>query len=247
MATPVDWTLFSSYVQTALRQGAAIDVHRCEWDASLGCEVPYVITLTSQPPDNAVSPFQQIRDNEICWLDISSPCRKCPTCLKNRSRLWAGLMRKEILSSNRTWMATFTINPHWRFMFSLRSGSTDYLASYGEISKEITKYLKRLRKAGFKYRYVLVAEAHKDGYPHLHALIHEVSTPIPKSRLQSEWTFGFTTFKLITSNAATFYVAKYLAKDARTRIRASQRYGQSARDLSLEFPIALAHRIFNQN
>lgn len=152
-------------------------------------------------------------------------------------------MAQEMKSSFRTWMGTFTINPHHRFMFSVRAGSRDYHASHREISKEITKYLKRLRKAGFKFRYVVVAEAHKDGYPHLHMLLHEVSAPIPKSRLQAEWPYGFTTFKLVKDRAATFYVAKYLAKDARTRIRASLRYGQSVPDLIGEVIKDLGHSL----
>lgn len=143
-------------------------------------------------------------------------------------------MKHEIKQSNRVWFATITINPHHRFMFSLQAGSRDYLDTYKIIGKEMTKYFKRLRKAGYKFRYVMVAEAHKDGYPHLHLLLHEISTPISKSRLQAEWPYGFSTFKLVKDDRASHYVAKYLAKDARTRIRASQRYGQSVRDLSTE-------------
>lgn len=99
--------------------------------------------------------------------------------------------------------------------------------SHNEISKEITKYFKRLRKSGLKFRYVLVTEAHKDGYPHYHALVHEVSAQIPKQKLEEQWPFGFTTFRLVKDMKAAYYIAKYLAKDARTRIRASQGYGQS--------------------
>ena len=103
--------------------------------------------------------------------------------------------------------------------------------SHKVISAELTKYFKRLRKSGLKFRYVLVTEAHKDGYPHYHALIHEVSAQIPKSRLQADWPYGFTTFKLVKDTKAAYYITKYLVKDARTRIRASGKYGQSGRSL----------------
>jgi len=98
------------------------------------------------------------------------------------------------------------------------------------ISKELTKYFKRLRKKGAQFRFVLVAEAHKDGYPHFHALLHEKGPMITKSTLQGEWPYGFTSAKLVKDDRAALYVAKYLAKDARTRIRASLQYGQSVHD-----------------
>jgi len=243
MPTAIDWLKFSYLVQKALSSGAEITRHKCVWDASLGCSKPYEVTLISQPPDSELLPKQRVRDGEICWLDLFVPCRKCPRCLDNRRRFWSSLMKNEISYSHRTWLGTFTINPHWRFIFSCRSGSTDYFKSYSEISKELTKYFKRLRKAGFKFRYVLVAEAHKDGYPHVHILLHETSyNIIPKSRLKAEWEFGFTDFKLVENSDSSYYVAKYLAKDARTRIRASQRYGRSGHDLILsEFGIPLGH------
>lgn len=103
--------------------------------------------------------------------------------------------------------------------------------SHKSISAELTKYFKRLRKSGLKFRYVLVTEAHKDGYPHYHALIHEGFSQIPKSRLQAEWPYGFTQFKLVKDAKAAYYITKYLVKDARTRIRASGKYGQSALQL----------------
>lgn len=102
--------------------------------------------------------------------------------------------------------------------------------THGIVSKELTKYFKRLRKKGAEFRFVLVAEAHKDGYPHFHALLHERDAVITKSTLQGEWPYGFTTCKLVKDERAAHYVAKYLAKDARTRIRASLHYGQSVHD-----------------
>lgn len=205
---------------------------RVSWDISQGCLKPYAAVIGSCPPANDNSPIEYVREPVTRWVEILSPCRKCEPCRENRQRLWKRRMRIELASSQRSWMGTFTINPHHRFLFSLKSGSKDFMASHDVISKEITKYFKRLRKSGLKFRYVLVTEAHKDGYPHYHCLIHEGATPIPKSRLQAEWPYGFTTFKLVKDHKAAFYIAKYLAKDARTRIRASQHYGQSGLHLS---------------
>lgn len=233
----IDWTKFSTFAVSALSQGAENHLSRIQWDTSLGCSKPYEVTLASQPPDSSITALQPLREGETRWIDISVPCRKCVQCLLNRQKLWQRRATLEILNANRTWLGTLTISPHNRFIFSLRAKSRDYHASYGEISKEITKYFKRLRKAGHQFRYVLVAEAHKDGYPHIHVLIHEGSTPIPKRVLKEHWPYGFTDFRLTErSKAAARYVSKYLSKDARTRIRASQQYGQSVRDLSAEFP-----------
>jgi len=102
----------------------------------------------------------------------------------------------------------------------------DYFASYKVISKQMTLYWKRLRKAKHRFRYMMAAEAHQSGYPHIHALVHEVSAPIPKRILQEEWPFGFTHCKLVRNGPkAAWYVSKYLSKDMRTRVRASQHYG----------------------
>ena len=73
---------------------------------------------------------------------------------------------------------------------------------------------------------MMVAEAHKDGYPHIHLLVHEVFQPIPKREIERQWPYGFTKVKLVQDQAAANYVAKYLAKDMRTRVRASQHYGE---------------------
>lgn len=227
----IEWVKFSYYASEALRQGAVPNGSVIHWDVSLGCSKPYIIRLESQPPDDRIQPLMVTRDGERYALYMDTPCRKCEACLRNRAGLWRKRMEFEIKAAPRTWFCTFTIAPHYRFIFSLRAGSRDYIASYNEISKEMTKYFKRLRKAGHKFRYVLVAEAHKDGYPHLHALVHEVSAPIPKSRLQAEWPYGFTTVRLVKDREISYYLAKYLAKDARMRIRASQRYGQSRPDL----------------
>lgn len=79
------------------------------------------------------------------------------------------------------------------------------------------------------FRFLAVFERHKDGFPHLHLLIHEQGQPLTKSAIQAEWRLGFSQCKLVDQGPkAAFYVAKYLGKDAATRIRASVRYGNGA-------------------
>lgn len=223
----VDWIRFSSLIHRAIEQGATIAPPRVEWDVSLNCERPYQVILESFPHADW-RPVQNYIDgsNSIRRIYLDTPCRKCPTCCLNRSRFWAKRAHYEVMRSQRTWMVTLTIAPEARFIFSLRAKTTDYRKSYNEISKEVTLMFKRMRKAGHKFRYICVAEAHKDGYPHIHLLIHEGLKPIPKREIQKQWSFGFTTVKLVeNSRGAAKYVSKYLAKDMAARVRASQHYG----------------------
>lgn len=81
------------------------------------------------------------------------------------------------------------------------------------------------KKSGGRLRFLLVYEAHKDGFPHLHALIHEQGEVVTKRELQKQWPYGFTTVK-VCDVATSHYVTKYLTKSVRARVRASQRYGQ---------------------
>ena len=78
-------------------------------------------------------------------------------------------------------------------------------------------------------RQMAVVEFHKSGVPHFHTLIHERDemVPVRKRMLDAAWPHGHSKFRLVEDgeNAAR-YVAKYLAKDAVARVRASPRYGQ---------------------
>lgn len=241
--TPVDFNRFSSLVSRALAAGGSLDGPKARWDASQGCEAPYMAVLVTRQPDSALQGTVDVLNGQKMWLEIDTPCRKCRVCMNNRRILWTRRAKLEIRAALRTWFMTFTVNPHYRFMFSVKTGSRDYMDTHGIISKELTKYFKRLRKKGAQFRFVLVAEAHKDGYPHFHALLHECADPITKSRLQAEWPYGFTTAKLVKDEAAAHYVAKYLAKDARTRIRASLHYGLYVHDQFSDFLLAQSEPI----
>ena len=224
----IDWTRFSSILLNALEQGAIINPPKVNWDVSLHCENPYEVCIESFPHvDWRPVQTYDYTTKDIRRIYLDTPCRKCPTCLRNRSRLWAARAKIETMRATRTWMVTLTINPEHRFRFSLIAGSRDYIKSYSVISKEVTKMLKRLRKSGHKFRYLCIAEAHKDGYPHIHMLVHEGFKAIPKREIQKQWPYGFTTVKLVDSSPrAARYVTKYMAKDMNTRVRASQKYGK---------------------
>lgn len=169
------------------------------------------------------------------YFQATLPCRKCEVCLKHRAALWRQRACVELALSTRTWFGTFTVNPQNRFIIDVRArrnaddqSDVEYLARHAQISRELTLYFKRLRKSTHvKFRYLLVAEQHADGWPHYHALLHERGPMVTKRDLQSHWKLGFTNFKLVKLNdrRVSGYITKYIAKQALARIRASLLYG----------------------
>lgn len=177
-------------------------------------------------------------------VELLTRCRKCDKCRRARGALWRMRAVDEIKRAPRTWFGTLTLSPEaqHRYLAQARARlarqGVDFDAlGYDEqfkervraISPEVTKFLKRVRKnSGAPLRYLWVAEAHKSGAPHFHALIHEVEdlAPVRHAVLTAAWWIGFTQFKLIDDTRAASYVAKYLTKSACARVRASLGYGK---------------------
>lgn len=237
----LDWLRFCEIATTALADGATLRPPVIDWDTSNNCENPPVIFLDSFQPTDAISPVVQT-NGEFKTIHMHVMCRKCDTCLRARSRFWTARAIYEVDHAPRTWFATFTVNPYWRWKFETEimleqvgCDPWDFAHHQSKISKELTKYFKKIRRKGYQFRYLLVTEAHADGYPHFHALIHEVygASPLRKRLLEENWGKGFTSFKLVgndqieTSTKASRYVCKYLQKDTRARVRASQGYGRA--------------------
>lgn len=232
-------------------EGSRTDVARIITDRKLlgkllsefhgDCERPVPLHLFGRPdrlmvelgldPDKAVSE------------EISVRCRKCTACLAHRSRLWTARAIDEVKSSERTWFGTLTLNPDAAFVFrmradarslssrceslSMQSDAEQFQAIVEQVNPDLTKWLKRIRKAsGAALRYLLVCEAHKTGVPHWHILVHEHQGSVTKRVLEQKWPFGFSHWRLCQGSEAAPYVCKYLAKSALTRVRASQNYGR---------------------
>lgn len=207
-------------------------------DPATACRSPVILPAIGLP-----SMFE--KNSMPLTVDLPARCRRCEGCLTHRRRLWTARARDMIAAARRTWFGTLTVAPEQRFKLRIRAeakrlraggeslSSLDateqfrYLAH--ELHVEATRWLKRVRsQSGAVFRYLLVTEEHKDGHPHLHVLIHEVSTPITKRVLEDQWRYGFSHWRLVGDDArAASYVCKYLAKDLRTRVRASVGYGQA--------------------
>ena len=180
------------------------------------------------------------------YVDIITPCHKCEVCLKARQRLWTARALQEVKDSVRTWWGTLTLSPDtWMLALSrARAREAAQGVDYdllppdekfrlwdAQVKPEITKFLKRVRaQSAAPLRYLLVTEAHESGVPHYHALVHECdpAKPVRKRVLDSQWTLGeIKQWRLVSDRRPAHYVCKYLSKDARTRILASQDYGSS--------------------
>lgn len=219
---------------------------RLEWLKAEGCSNPGLLEFTarSYPADRrtrmaAIGPGH----GHAVLLDVEIPCRKCDGCMKRRSTLWWFRARNECRQAERNWFGTLTLSPDKHHLMLSRARArligkgTDFdkldsverfALHHAEISKEITLWLKRLRKQkDVRFRYVIVVEAHKSGLPHYHCLLHEVTTtPLRHAVLSNSWPHGFVHFKLVDDTDKTVsYVCKYLAKSALARVRASVSYG----------------------
>lgn len=232
-----------------------------EWDISGRCMFPHTRAVISRPPrerklvdkwadDIVVDPAERAKrfvsvppKGTMMEVVLTSPCHKCPACLRKRGTVWRYRAKAETASAMRTWFGTLTMRPdeHARILalvnVKLEARAVTYgLLPFGEqfverhnaTSPELTKYLKRVRKsASGRLRHLIIAEAHLSGLPHWHVLIHECEAGGTTEReLRGQWKLGFSKWNLVTDLKQATYLCKYLTKAASARVRASKRYGQ---------------------
>lgn len=211
-----------------------------EWDLSRDCSSPYTMN--------------KLGVTSLGWTNMSSEiryilmCRRCENCLHRRASRWAVRARNELAMAHRSWFVTLTLEPqrqYWAKAQAIRraakaavtwetlSEADKFKRHCREISPEITRWLKRVRKqSGAPLRYALVVERHVSGEPHFHALVHEVdqTKPVTYRQIVGAWRWGFAHSKLVHMDeglSVHWYVAKYLAKSSLARVRASRHYGNA--------------------
>lgn len=185
-------------------------------------------------------------------VELNVRCRACENCLKARASHWRMRALAEYRAAQavdcRTWMSTLTIDPTRRqqSLTLLRAGldrqgidfdklpeHEQFAEKHREISKEITRFVKRVRKnSGCVLRILCVCERHEGGgelhgEPHYHMLWHETErgNPLRQKVLSEGWQWGFSHHKLVRDPRQASYVCKYLSKSAMARVRASLNYG----------------------
>lgn len=218
-----------------------------EWDISGSCENPTTRELVSvNDATFSKKNHNWSRTNGQRRMILHARCRQCSKCLYLRSHQWSLRILSEVRDAPRTWFTTFTLTSReqWRIRTlayqRLRSRGwtdndvdvkTEWIEVCRQFGKLLTDFFKRVRKnTGRTFRYVLVSERHKSGDPHFHALIHDVSGKLTYRELTGEWPYGFMHCKLVedTPERVPYYVTKYVAKYALSRIRCSLRYGSRA-------------------
>lgn len=216
-----------------------------EWDISGRCQRPATRELISRPL-GMFRHYDYGKGSEKAYsLILHVRCRMCDACRRQKAALWTGRAMAEVRSGVRSWFGTMTIRPEMQFQLLNRArrrllvGGTDFdelspadqfAERMTEVQREVTLWLKRVRKeSGAAIRYLLVAEAHKSGEPHLHILVTEtdVERPVRYRTLAQQWHLGFTRFSLCENSNAVRYVCKYISKSLTARVRASLRYGLS--------------------
>lgn len=168
----------------------------------------------------------------VTVAEIAVPCRQCPQCVEIRRHSWIKRMLHEVEMASASYMVTLTLSTPARVQ--LRNECVARFGTMPPTSEErclhvykwVQLYLKRLRKnTGATLRYCAITEKHKDGTPHIHLLIHgDVSR---QSILGTKWGHGFRDCRIVRSDGAVRYLAKYLSKDA-LAVRASRQYGPLA-------------------
>lgn len=248
----MDLSRAKALISRALAEGGDLKLPgHARWNVAGNCEAPVMVMNTAHAPTSILDEGLDRKvytsdQGGLVTTDLTVPCRKCKACLRVRARLWRRRAHEEVEWAPRTWFGTLTFRPEARYAvlalaIKRTSASTEswnqlseaerFRALLGVCSREITLWLKRLRKRGSKLRYLVVAEAHKDGFPHFHLLLHEqVQGTTNKRDLEGSWRVGFSQWRLIerTSERVVNYVTKYLMKSNLARVRASLDYGDYA-------------------
>ena len=218
-------------------------------DPGIKCENPFRVGIDGRPDPARVA--AGLDPDRAILTEVDAPCRKCSQCLQVRSKRWAARASAEIMMSHRTWFGTLTWGAERerhkaiarRMALSQGHGVWEGIDQdrqlaflWKSVGPDVTRYLKRVRKeASMAFRYCAIVEPHKDGFPHVHMLIHELDGELRKRTLDGQWRVGFSQWRLVDTGqvSAAWYVAKYLAKHNAARVRASGGYGRAREGASV--------------
>ena len=239
------------------RGGRRLSLTIFEWSVAGSCQSPVTrefFARKDREPRKRDNPWAP-GDDAPLTLIMHLRCRRCQDCMRLRRRDWYLRAGIELSRASRTWFGTLTLNPEATFRCEvlarrrLLSGGTVWESltpedRYGEtcqeIGRELTLYLKRLRKhSGAGLKYFACFEKHRSGFPHLHMLVHEYPpAELKKRHLDFQWKLGFSHWRLVPDGggqSAARYVAKYITKDG-GRVRSSVRYGKPENVLEHSVP-----------
>lgn len=139
---------------------------------------------------------------------IYVPCGRCAWCRKAKRNEWC--LRFEIESKDNLYtdFVTLTYNEdNIPYYINEEDGVFEMRASQSDVQK----FVKRLRKAGYKFKYFIVSElGPKNKRPHYHGIFFS-NEKISEDDIQKKWNKGFTSSYPATPGAMR-YVTKYILK-----------------------------------
>ena len=139
---------------------------------------------------------------------IYVPCGKCAWCRRDKRNEWC--LRFEIEAKDNLYTDFITLtydDEHMPYYLDESDGVFEMRAS----KTDVQKFIKRLRKAGHKFKYFIVSElGPKNGRPHSHGIFFS-NRKIDGSEIQRTWGKGFSSSYPATPGAMR-YVTKYILK-----------------------------------
>ena len=141
-------------------------------------------------------------------------CRKCWQCRERKIDDWVG----RCIAENKTAIAAHSITLTYG---RDELGEEDHFRAAWLTYSDVQKYFKRLRKDGYKFRYLVAGEyGSTKGRAHWHLLMfwenkvppHELTTVVAKRFDNKYWPHGYQHWEKPTA-ASIRYVCKYIQKD----------------------------------
>lgn len=156
---------------------------------------------------SCVSPIQ-IQSPKGNGKYIYVPCGRCAWCRRDKRNEWVLRFEVEQKDNLYTNFVTLTYNEeNLPFFYDEITGECGYRAS----KSDVQKFIKRLRKIGYKFKYFIVSElGPKNQRPHYHGLFFS-NDLISSDVIQDKWNKGFTSSFPATPGAMR-YVTKYILK-----------------------------------
>lgn len=148
-----------------------------------------------------------LKPKYIAKNDIVVPCGSCVFCAATRRADWALRLHYEAKKHYGSKFITLTYaDPH----LTWNSGSPQL------VKRDLQLWFKRVRKAGYKFRYFAVGEYGSTTYrPHYHIIVFG---DVPEKVLSKAWHYGHTHCGTVTQ-ASIMYCLGYLVNGKGWRFR----------------------------
>lgn len=156
----------------------------------------------------------------ICWTRTTSNIPKPSSLQRTKTRI-----SDYTLANKFDLFATFTFNPELVDSFN-----------YEEAKAKMSKWLNNAKRESPYLKYLIVAELHKSGRIHFHALMKNYLTTLQQTQKTlngrkifniTKWHYGFSTaIKIDNIEKVSSYVQKYITKDM-LKISNKKRYWAS--------------------